>query len=98
MYLFRDEYVFELEHAIVVEVPEQGHATYIFFRPGNLERWVCDYAKTPKDDIRRNRTNAAERFGFIGRVMHGHNPRTWLRNLRAKIGEQADYALSEETT
>lgn len=97
MYLFRDEYVFELERAIVVEVPEQGHATYIFSRPGNLEQWVCDYAKTPKDDIRRNRANAAERFGFIGRVMHGRNPRTWLRNLRAKIGEQADYALAEQT-
>jgi hypothetical protein len=87
MFLFRDEYIFELERAIVVEVPEQGHATYIFFRPGNLEQWVRDYARTPKDDIRRNRTNAGERLGFVGRVMHGRNPRTWLRDLRARIGE-----------
>jgi hypothetical protein len=45
----------------------------------DLEQWVREYARTPKDDIRHNRTNAAERLDFIGRVMHGRNPRTWLR-------------------
>jgi hypothetical protein len=25
--------------------------------------------------------------------MHGRNPRTWLRELRAKIGEPVDYSL-----
>lgn len=39
MFLFRDEYICEMERAIVVEVPEQGHATYIFSRPANLEHW-----------------------------------------------------------
>jgi hypothetical protein len=93
MFLFRDEYIFELERAIVVEVPEQGHATYAFSLPANLEHWVREYARTPKDDIRRNRANAAERLGFIGRVMHGRNPRTWLRDLRARVGEPVDYSL-----
>jgi len=60
MFLLRDEYIFELERAIAVEVPEQGHATYIFSRPGNLEQWVREYARTAKDDIRRNRASAAE--------------------------------------
>ena len=96
LFLFRDEYIFELERAIVVEVPEQGHATYTFSRPGNLEQWVREYARTPKDDIRRNRANAAERLGFIGRVMHGRNPRTWLRDLRARVGEPVDYSLAVE--
>lgn len=96
MFLFRDEYIFELERAIVVEVPEQGHATYTFSRPGNLEQWVREYARTPKDDIRRNRSNAAERLGFIGRVMHGRNPRTWLGALRARVGEPVDYSLAVE--
>jgi hypothetical protein len=96
LFLFRAEYVFELERAIVVEVPEQGHATYIFSRPADLEQWVREYARTPKDDIRHNRTNAAERLGFIGRVMHGRNPRTWLRELRAKVGEPVDYSLAVE--
>lgn len=97
MFLFRHEYVFELERAVVVEVPEQGHATYVFSRPGDLERWVREYARTPKDDIRLNRANAAERLGFIGRVTHGRNPRTWLRDLRERIGEPVDHALVTET-
>jgi hypothetical protein len=98
MFLLRDEYVFELERAIAVEVPEQGHATYVFSRPGNLEQWVREYARTAKDDIRRNRASAAERLGFIGRVMHGRNPRAWLRDLRAKVGEPVDYSLAVETS
>jgi hypothetical protein len=97
MLLFRDEYIFELERATVVEVPQQGHATYVFSRPASLDQWVHRYARTPKDDIRQNRGNAAEQLGFLGRVMHGRNPRTWLRDLRAKIGEPADYALTVET-
>jgi len=49
-----------------------------------------------RDDIRKNRANIAEQLGFIGRVTHGSNPRTWLRELRSRIGEPADYALSLE--
>lgn len=97
MFLFREEYIFELERAIVVEVPQQGHATYVFSRPANLDQWVRSYARVAKDDIRQNRANAAEQLGFLGRVMHGRNPRTWLRELRAKIGEPVDYSLTVET-
>jgi hypothetical protein len=97
MFLFRHEYIFELERAIVVEVPEQGHATYIFCRPASLEQWVREYPRTPKDDIRRNRTNAAERLGFIGRVMHGGNPRAWLHDLRVRVGEPVGDSLAIET-
>ena len=82
-----------MEQAVVVEVPEQGHATYVFSRPSNLAHWVRIYSNTSKDDIRRNRMNAAEQLGFIARVMHGRNPRTWLAELRAKIGESVDYSL-----
>ena len=90
IFLFRDEYIFELERATVVEVPQQGHATYVFSRPADLDQWVREYSRAAKEDIRHNRGNIAERLGFIGRVMHGRNPRAWLRELRAKIGEPAD--------
>ncbi|MCX6636447.1 MAG: hypothetical protein NT090_15415 [Acidobacteria bacterium] len=98
MFLFREEYIFELERAIVVEVPQQGHATYVFSRPANLDQWVRSYARSAKDNIRQNRGNSAEQLGFLGRVMHGRNPRTWLRELRAKIGEPVDYSLTVETS
>lgn len=97
MFLFRTEFIFELERAIVVEIPQQGHATYVFSRPRNLDLWVRDYSRTLKDDLRKNRANEAERLGFLGRVMHGRNPKTWLRDLRAKIGEAVDYSLAVET-
>lgn len=98
MFLYRDEFILELERATVVEVPQQGHATYVFSPPANLELWVREYARTARDDIRHNRGNAAERLGFLGRVMHGRNPRTWLRELRARVGEPADYSLSVEAS
>jgi hypothetical protein len=88
MFLFRDEYIFELEGATVVEVPEVGHATYIF-APGDIARFVRQYAAVNKDDIRKNRDGAAERLGFVGRVMHGSNPRRWVQELKSRIGEGA---------
>jgi len=30
IYLFRDEYIFALERAVVVETPQLGNATYLF--------------------------------------------------------------------
>ena len=86
MYLFRDQYIFELEMAIVVEVPAVGRATYIF-APGDIARFVRQYATVNKDDIRKNRNGAAECLGFVGRVMHGSKPWTWLREIRSRIGE-----------
>lgn len=94
MFLFREEYIFELQRAIVVEVPQQGHATYVFSRPSDIDCWVRLYADAAKADIRHNRNNAAERLGFVGRVMHGTNPRTWLRELRLKAGEPADFSIT----
>ncbi len=92
IFLFRDQFIFELERATVVEVPQQGHATYVFSRPSDLDQWVREYTRVAREDIRHNRGNIAERLGFIGRVMHGRSPRTWLLDLRAKIGESADYS------
>ncbi len=94
LFLFRDEYIFELECAAVVEVPAQGHATYVFSRPPNFDLWVHDYTRVAKEDVRHNRGNAAERLGFIGRIMHGKNARTWLRELLAKIGEAPNYTVT----
>ena len=62
LYLFRDEYIFELPKAIAVETPQLGHATYLFARPQEIEAFLIAYTRSTKEDIRRNRDNAAERL------------------------------------
>jgi len=94
IHLFREEYIFDVEKAVVVETPQLGHATYVFAKPRNLDTFLALYTKITKDDIRRNRNNAAERLGFLGRVIHGTNPRAWLKEVRQRIGEGIDFAAS----
>ena len=94
VYFLRDQFIFQLPRAIVIEIPQLGHATYIFTKPPNVREFVRKYAITSRDDIRKNRGNVAQELGFIGRVMHGSNPRTWLRDLRSRAGEAVDYALA----
>jgi hypothetical protein len=53
------------------------------------------YRNVTKDDIRHNRGNIAERLGFLGRLIHGHNPQTWMKELKTRLGETVDYALCE---
>jgi hypothetical protein len=90
LYLFRDEYILDLPRAIAVETPQLGHATYLFSKPENIEAFLAAYAATTKEAIRQNRANVADRLGFLGRVVHGSNPRLWLRTLKARLGEAAD--------
>jgi hypothetical protein len=92
VYLFRDEYIFEVEKAVVVETPQLGHASYIFAKPRSMESFLALYTKISKEHIRRNRDNVGERLGFLGRVVHGTNPRVWLKELRQRVGERIDCA------
>jgi hypothetical protein len=90
LYLFREEYVFDLERAVVVETPQMGHATYLFSKPRTMEEFLAIYARTTKEDVRQNRGSAAEKLGFLGRVIHGSNPRLWLKSLKSRLGEASD--------
>ena len=90
--MFREEYIFDLEKAAVVETPQLGHATYLFARPRVMEQFLAAYIRTTKEDIRHNRGNIAEILGFLGRIIHGVNPRAWVTELKSKIGERVDYA------
>lgn len=96
MYLFRNEYIFELDRAIVVERPQSGHATYLFAKPHSMDRFLAVYASASRDDIRRNRGNIAERLGFLGRVVHGSSQRMWLKELRFRLGESVPYEQTSE--
>jgi hypothetical protein len=90
IYLFRGEYIFDLEKAVVVETPQLGHASYVFAKPGSMDNFLVLYTKMTKEDIRRNRDNVGERLGFLGRVVHGTNPRAWLKEMRQRLGEKVD--------
>jgi hypothetical protein len=90
LYLFRDEYIFDLPRAVAVETPQLGHATYLFSKPQSIEVFLAAYVAATKEAIRQNRANVGERLGFLGRVVHGSNPRIWLRSLSARLGEAAD--------
>ena len=92
LYLFRDEYLFELESGIAAETPQLGHATYLFSKPRTIEGFLAAYTHATKEAIRENRANLAERLGFLGRVVHGSNPKIWLRALKQHFGEAVDYA------
>jgi hypothetical protein len=94
IYLFRDEYIFDVEKAVVVETPHLGHATYVFAKPKSMDSFLALYTKITKDDVRRNRNNAAERLGFLCRVIHGTNQRAWLKEVKQRIGEKIDFAVA----
>jgi hypothetical protein len=94
VYFVRDEFVFQLPRAIVAEVPQLGHATYIFAKPSDVREFVRKYALTGREEIRKNHGNVAQQLGFIGRVMHGSNPRRWVCEMRSRVGEAVDYTLS----
>src|SRR5467141_2290328 len=96
LYLFQSEYIFDLERAVIVETPQMGHATYLFSKPVNMTEFLALYRKVTKDDIRHNRGNLAERLGFLGRLIHGLSPQRWLKDLKLRLGESVDYALSED--
>src|SRR5260370_16327241 len=41
--------------------------------------------------ILRNRSNVAERLGFLSRLIHGLKPQVSFKDLKARVGEIADY-------
>jgi len=94
VYLFRNEYIFELEEAVVVETPQLGHATYVFAKPRNTDVFLALSTKAMKSDIRQNHENVAERLGFLGRVVHGANPQLWLKNIRQNVNGRIAFAVS----
>jgi hypothetical protein len=89
VYLFRDEFIMELERAIAIERPESGYATYLFAKPQRIEHFLSIYTTVTRDDIRRNQRSIAERLGFQGRVEHGTVPLIWLKELNRHLGELA---------
>jgi hypothetical protein len=94
LYLFRAEYIFEFERAVAIVTPQLGHATYLFKKPSSMDRFLSLYIGVSKGAIRHNRNNVAERLNFIGRVLHGKNPRSWMKELQRHLGIARDYSCA----
>ncbi|MDE3135747.1 MAG: hypothetical protein KGL59_04190 [Acidobacteriota bacterium] len=91
LYLFRSEYIFDLETAVIVETPQLGHATYVFSKPTNMTEFLALYSRVTRDEIRHNHSNVAEKLGFQGRLIHGTSSRVWMKELKARLGESTEY-------
>ena len=96
LYLFGSEYILELEHCVVVETPQLGHATYLFSKLRTMEEFLAGYITSTKEDIRQNRRNIAEKLRFLGRIAHGTNPRTWLEQLRSRLAESMNSEADDQ--
>jgi hypothetical protein len=53
-----------------------------------MESFLALYTKISKEQIRRNSDNVGERLEFLGRVIHGTNPRAWLNEMCQRLGEK----------
>lgn len=95
-YLFGREFLFVLPNVIVAEIPQAGHATYVFAKPRSLDAFMRRYASITRDDIRHNRANRASALGFVGRVVRGKRKKRWLASILKLAGEKADYVEALE--
>lgn len=95
-YLFGREFLFVLPNVIVSEIPQAGHATYVFAKPQSLDAFMRRYGGISRGDIRHNRANRASELGFVGRVVRGKRKKRWLASVLKLAGEKADYVEALE--
>ncbi|MEZ5399164.1 MAG: hypothetical protein R2729_05805 [Bryobacteraceae bacterium] len=90
-FLFRREYLFVWTNVLVAEIPQLGHATYVFAKPEDVSAFMRRYSCVTRADIRRNRDNVATDLGFVGRVVRGRKKKRWLNDVLKLASEKADY-------
>jgi hypothetical protein len=95
-FLFRAEYLFVWRNVLISEMPQLGHATYLFGQPNDIAAFMSQYSRATRDDIRHNRNNVAATLGFVGRVIRGKRKKRWLAEVLRHAGEKADYVETFE--
>lgn len=81
VYLFRHEYLFLFDDTIISEIPQAGHASYIFHPPKSLEAFLRQYARTTRHAIRSEPAAARKTLGYCGRVAHLKQPAAWIAKI-----------------
>lgn len=94
VYLFRNEYLFVFDRTIISEIPEPGHASYVFHPPSSLEMFLRNYARTTRHAIRSEPTIARKMLGYCGRIAHLKDMTLWL----SKIERAAESPTTERAT
>jgi hypothetical protein len=81
VYLFRNEYLFLFGDTIISEIPQSGHASYIFHPPNSLEAFLRNYARTTRHGIRSEPTTAKTTLGYCGRIAHAKDMGVWISKI-----------------
>ena len=85
VYLFRNEYLFVFDQAVVSEIPQAGYASYIF-RPNTLlDAFLRSYAQTTRHAIRTEPKNARTTLGYAGRIPHLKDLSVWIEKIGRTI-------------
>lgn len=85
VYLFRNEYLFALDQTVVSEIPQTGHASYVFRPNTSLEAFLRSYAQTTRHAIRTEPEAARKKLGYIGRIPHLKDLATWVAKIECSF-------------
>ena len=81
VYLFRNEYLFVFDQTVVSEIPQAGHASYIFRPNTSLGAFLRSYAQTTRHAIRTGPKNARTTLGYAGRIPHLKDLSVWIEKI-----------------
>ena len=81
VYLFRNEYLFVFDRTVVSEIPQAGHASYIFHPSTSLDAFLRSYAQTTRHAIRTEPKTARETLGYAGRIPHLRDLSVWIEKI-----------------
>jgi hypothetical protein len=85
VYLFRNEYLFIFDQTVVSEIPQAGHASYIFQPNTSLNTFLRSYAQTTRHAIRTEPKNARTTLGYAGRIPHLKDLSAWIARIEGTV-------------
>ncbi|MBV9082256.1 MAG: hypothetical protein JOZ62_06255 [Acidobacteriaceae bacterium] len=85
VYLFRNEYLFVFDQTVISEIPQPGHASYIFRRNTSLDAFLRSYAQTTRHAIRTEPKNARTSLGYAGRIPHLKDLSVWIEKIARTV-------------
>jgi hypothetical protein len=85
IYLFRNEYLFVFDQTVISEIPQAGHASYVFRPNTSLDSFLRSYAQTTRHAIRTEPKNARTTLGYAGRIPHLKDLSVWIEKIARTV-------------